>query len=331
MNIYITFDYELFLGSRTGTVEKCLLEPTRRIMKIGKSNGVCFTFFVDVLYLMKAKEYIGRSEIMKQDYDLVCQQIRDLAKEGHSVQLHLHPQWYYSSYDLDQEKWRIDFEHYSLDACPMHDVEIMVKDGIKKLKEVSGKPVTAFRAGGYCFPRNPGYADILFKYGIIMDSSAFMFRKESTSFWNFDYSNIINYERYRFDDSVNSAIENGRFEEYPIASAKMHPFYCIPKRLITGWIYKEKGSVSGDGLGVGARQSIRAKMRSRLYMMTHSIILPASIDSKKSVFIDSIMKIAVRKNNDTFVILGHPKNTSELGLKKLNDICNKYKKDIVTI
>lgn len=330
MNIYITFDYELFLGPKTGSVDKCLLEPTRRIMEIGKRNGVCFTFFVDVLYLLKANEYIGRSEIIKQNYDSVCQQIRDLAKEGHGIQLHLHPQWYYSTYNLAQEDWQLDFEHYSLDACPIQDVETMVKEGVQKLKELSEKPVTAFRAGGYCFPHNLGYADLLYKYGIIMDSSAFMFRKESTPFWNFDYSNIIDYERYRFDESANTAIKNGRFEEYPIASAKMYPCYCIPKRLITGWIYKKKGSVSGDGLGVGERRSVGVKMMSRLNLMTHSIILPASIDSKKSVFLDGIMKNAIRKKSDTFVIIGHPKNTSELGLIKLDEICNKYKKTIVT-
>lgn len=330
MNIYLTFDYELFLGPRTGTVEKCLLEPTQRIMEIGKRYGVCFTFFVDVLYLLKAKEYIGMSEIIRQNYDLVCQQIIDLAKEGHSIQLHLHPQWYYSTYNLNQEEWQLDFEHYSLDACPKQDVEKMVKDGMQKLKELSGQSVTAFRAGGYCFPQNPGYADLLYKYGIRKDSSVFMYRMESASFWNFDYSNIIDYERYRFNDSANTAIENGRFEEYPIASAKMLPCYCIPKRLIIGLIYKKKGSVSGDGLGVGARRSVSAKMWSIFNLMTHSIILPASIDSKKSVFLDSIIKSAVRKESDIFVIIGHPKNTSELGLIKLNDICKKYKKDIVT-
>lgn len=331
MDIYITFDYELFLGSRTGTVKNCLLEPTRRIMEIGKRNGVFFTFFVDILYLMKANEYIGRSEILKQDYDLVCQQIRDLAKDGHSIQLHLHPQWYYSSYDLSLEQWQLDFEHYSLDACPMQDVETMIKNGIQNLRELSGKPVTAFRAGGYCFPHNPRYADILYKYGIVMDSSAFMLRKESTSFWNFDYSNIIDYERYRFDDFVNTAIENGRFEEYPIASAKMSPFYCIPKRLITGWIYKKEGSVSGDGLGVGARQPAGVKMMSRLNMITHSIILPASIDSKKSVFLDRILKKAIKKKSESFVIIGHPKNTSDLGLIKLNALSISYRNNLKTI
>ena len=35
MYIYITFDYEMFLGPNIGSVDKCLIEPTNRIMEIG--------------------------------------------------------------------------------------------------------------------------------------------------------------------------------------------------------------------------------------------------------------------------------------------------------
>ena len=56
-NIFVTFDYELFFGVQTGTAENCLLDPTNRLIQMAEKYQARFTFFVDVLYLMKLKEY----------------------------------------------------------------------------------------------------------------------------------------------------------------------------------------------------------------------------------------------------------------------------------
>ncbi len=52
-NLLITFDYELFLGSRSGRPEGCVLQPTELLEKVltpFKAKGV---FFVDTTYLLK--------------------------------------------------------------------------------------------------------------------------------------------------------------------------------------------------------------------------------------------------------------------------------------
>ena len=48
MNIYITLDYELFLGPKTGSVDKCLIEPTYNLCKVVSKHGSKMVFFIDV-------------------------------------------------------------------------------------------------------------------------------------------------------------------------------------------------------------------------------------------------------------------------------------------
>ncbi len=44
MNIFLTFDYELFFGEKTGTVEKCMINPTNELLKISKKYSIPMTF-----------------------------------------------------------------------------------------------------------------------------------------------------------------------------------------------------------------------------------------------------------------------------------------------
>ena len=52
MNIYFTFDYELFFGSNSGTIENCIVKPTNELIKIANKYNVKFTFFVDSGFLI---------------------------------------------------------------------------------------------------------------------------------------------------------------------------------------------------------------------------------------------------------------------------------------
>ena len=56
MKIAITWDYELFFGSRSGTVDKCMLEPTKRILEVAEKHEVPFTFFPDVGSLLRFQD-----------------------------------------------------------------------------------------------------------------------------------------------------------------------------------------------------------------------------------------------------------------------------------
>jgi hypothetical protein len=53
MNLYLTCDYELFFGKSTGTIEKWIIQPTKRLLELSKKHSMSMTFFVYVGYIIK--------------------------------------------------------------------------------------------------------------------------------------------------------------------------------------------------------------------------------------------------------------------------------------
>ena len=57
MDIYLTFDYELFFGEETGTVEKCLIQPTNDLLDLCERYSISMTFFVDVGFFYSIRKF----------------------------------------------------------------------------------------------------------------------------------------------------------------------------------------------------------------------------------------------------------------------------------
>ena len=56
MKIHFTFDYELFFGKNVGSVEKCMIEPTKQLLgKLEKVEALA-TFYVDIGFLNRCQE-----------------------------------------------------------------------------------------------------------------------------------------------------------------------------------------------------------------------------------------------------------------------------------
>ena len=88
-NIILSFDYELFFGIYSGTVQKTLIEPTNILLDSMEKNGMKGNFFVDV-FMFWAFEELSDSKI-KSDLNLLKNQIYDIIRRGHRIELHLHP------------------------------------------------------------------------------------------------------------------------------------------------------------------------------------------------------------------------------------------------
>ncbi len=106
-NVLLTFDYELFQGKRSGSVENCMLLPTEKILSLLKKHKATAIFFIDMLYLCRLKELEGKSAKAKRDFELIEQQIIEIAKNGHYVFNHLHPHWLDAVYDKEKNDWTL--------------------------------------------------------------------------------------------------------------------------------------------------------------------------------------------------------------------------------
>lgn len=131
--IILSFDYELFFGYKSGTVRKSLIEPTAKMLKAMEKVGAKATYFVDYLmikYLEKANDKICNS-----DLKLIKEQLHDILRKGHRIELHIHPHWVDAIYNGDGT-WNFDnFSHYMLTSfqskklteCLMRELTLSIK------------------------------------------------------------------------------------------------------------------------------------------------------------------------------------------------------------
>src|ERR1700739_3552615 len=98
-NILFTFDYELFLGKKSGSVNRCVLEPTQKLLAIFSEYKISGAiFFVDTTWLIRLKEVAFNNSAAKKDFEKIVEQLRDVVSRGHYVFPHLHPHWINASY-----------------------------------------------------------------------------------------------------------------------------------------------------------------------------------------------------------------------------------------
>ena len=60
MRILLTFDYEVFFGRSTGSVERTMLEPTEALLELADRYGVKLVFFVDAGFILRLRPDISR-------------------------------------------------------------------------------------------------------------------------------------------------------------------------------------------------------------------------------------------------------------------------------
>ena len=97
--IILTFDYEIYFGKESGTIEKCMIEPTEVLLNKLNFYNIKGIFFIDILFYIKMLSYSELTEKAK----LMKEQIKKMVESGHRVELHLHPHWLDAEYK--NKKW----------------------------------------------------------------------------------------------------------------------------------------------------------------------------------------------------------------------------------
>ena len=323
-NILITLDYELFFGSKVGTLENCILTPTTRLVKILEKHGVKATFFVDSGYLVKLEELKGKFSILKKEYKAISSQIKALDRDGHSIQLHIHPHWEDSTFD--GERWIMDTKRYRLHQFSDIEIDNIVYRYKKVLTDIVGDKVFAYRAGGWSIQPFSKIRNALKKHNIYLDSTLFKNGKNNSHTHYFNFRDMPNKAEWRFEDNPLEEKKNGFFKEIPISDYMLSPLFFW--KLV---YFKKFGGAEhqafGDGFATGGSQIDKLRMLTRY---THSVV---SIDGYKSSFLEKAYQSFLKKRDcKNFVIIGHPKAMSEYSLKKLEKFILKNKnKKYITI
>jgi peptidoglycan/xylan/chitin deacetylase (PgdA/CDA1 family) len=317
MNIYFTLDYELFLGSATGSVYSCLIKPMELLCNIVDRYNIKFTIFADATYLLALKKNDNYSST-ERDYKDVVSHLRLLQKKGHSIQLHIHPHWMYSEYN--GKEWNVMPNHYKLSDIPIEEANGIIKKSKELLEEIIDDKVSVFRAGGFSIQPFELYAEIFENLGLRIDSSVLCSMYYDSDNQQYDYRNAPDKYYYRFNENVcMDAGADGVFEEYPISTHIISPLFWWRLSLLR--ILKIKGyHTFGDGKSV---ETTSQSIMSRLIKSQRGF---ACSDGYKSSLLFKMRDQQLKTFGQTanFVILGHPKLATPYSIKNLAKFIAKF-------
>jgi len=310
MNIYLTLDYEIFFGAKSGSPQKSLIEPFNKLLVILDKYNIKTIIFVDIAYLLKLKEYSQTNIVLKTDYEAIKNHLIYLSSNGHDIQLHIHPHWEDSEYI--NGKWEIITKRYKLSDFSETEADLLITKYKLALEQITGKNVFAYRAGGWCIQPFNHISDSLKKNNIWLDSTIFYKGKSKSNTHSFDFTNAPNKSFWRFSTDPLIIDNTGFFSEIPISSYSVNPifywrFFVVKLLKIPKHIYL------GDGQGL----AINSNLFSKISLFLKKSKTPVSIDGYRVKYLYSAYK-TLYKSNENFVIIGHPKLFTVYSLKKLD-------------
>ena len=318
MNVYLTLDYELYFGHPTGTVEKCLIEPTNELIRISRNTGINMTFFIDVGFIIQLEKHKTSFYELEKQYVLIVNQIKELIKNGHDCQLHIHPHWEDSSYD--GKSWQIDISRYKLTDFSENEISTIFKSYTAYLEKLTGKNVNTYRAGGWCLQPFDKIKKVFEQNGIKIDSTVYKGGYNTKGNYFYDFRQTPEKTRWRFTNDLTEEDPNGVFLEIPISTYKYNPMFFW--RLF-GWGRINPGN--HKPIGNGKPVSGGGSKKDLLFSSNQ---LPVSLDG----FFATKLGKALRKDQkagkgNDFVVIGHPKACTYYSLKVLERFIKRYKKD----
>lgn len=221
MNIYLALvdDWELS-GNGSGDVRALQFEPLRKLVGIYNALGINGSFNAEVMQQLTFRKHQNRHPELKAAADEWDEVLIDAFRQGHDVQLHIHPQWHNAEYVDGQ--WNLT-SNWSILTYSAEDAFEMLSMGKNYLETLLRRVdpnyrCVSFRSGAWCIAPSPHMLELLVKLGIVFDMS------------------IVAGVRY---DTKNIKLDYTQCEEeflpyYPVitdarkVSNKTEPIVCIP-------------------------------------------------------------------------------------------------------
>jgi hypothetical protein len=307
----ISLDYELFFGKNPGTVEHCLIHPTEQLLTVLNKYNSKVCLFVDAGFLVKLREYSTTFSELNEQYKKIQQQLLQLSRAGHDIQLHIHPHWVDSTYDGTD--WTINTARYRLHDFSDNEINDIVSSYKAELQLCSEQPIFAYRAGGWCLQPFDKLKEALMSNGIWLDSTVFNQGYSSDPTRHFDFKNMPQLPFWSFSDDPLQVDNSGKFIELPISAFKTSPLFFWKLAF-----HKKFSSQQFKSYGDG--QAMVANNQYYFDRLTKSTYGPVMIDGAKAGQLQSALKTHInnQQTDSIFNIMGHPKSLAPYSLRKLD-------------
>jgi len=326
--LFITADYELFLGASSGSLQSSILTPVDHLATLMERYERRLIIFVDILMVWRMMKEAETNSTLRQDIDRVTQNLQSLLKRGHSLQLHLHTQWLDAEYKCGE--WIFpSYKRYSLsqlsadtDAGRWDTVAGCVTLSKKMLEDICREivpnyTVTAFRAGGLCVQPFAACREALIKNGLTTDSSVAPRLHHADGVRNYDFRNAPDTDSWHFNEDPCFEDRQGPFEELPILTFDAS-LADKASTLISRRCSKSKTTSWGDGRGLPApSKSLSDRLQTFPAVLTYDY-WPVGIITRE-------LSAKIQQGWKRLTLLGHPKYLSPYGLEQLEKVLSHAK------
>ena len=316
-HLLFTFDHELFLGRRSGSVDRCMIQPVRRVLEVLERFGLKAMFYVDTTYLLRLRELAPIHPALARDLAALGEQLVDLARRGHEVHPHIHPHWLDAHYDAKAGEWSLeDLSKYRFAAIDEATRTSLFDGSMDMLNAIlrkgdPGHQVDAFRAGGWGIQPFEDFLPHFRKHGIRYDLTVLPGSKAVTNAVRYDFTAPLPGPIYRFTNDVMVPEPDGEFTELAISSIP-RPRKSTMDRLLAKVLWRlEHGRQIGDGHGVLFNDLEPDRLRGRDKEMVSVELLTALRVKAYQNFVDG----------HTFTqFISHPKMISPHNLSMLDTL-----------
>jgi len=237
IGLALTLDYEVY-GDGEGSLSELVVSPTEKFLKICDEYDVKATLFADVAEILAMKKL----KIYEEDVYNAEQQLRYAHKNGHDVQLHIHPWWFDAKFE--NGKWQFENNIMSLADFEADEATAKIslcKQYLTELLKPTGIDYSciAYRAGSWSMMPTENIFDALTTAGIKADSSVYKWGRLETDIMKYDYTEAYSniYPWFFSRENVNKVMKdvknNLKCLEIPIYAEKKRGIdFLTRKRLL---------------------------------------------------------------------------------------------------
>ncbi len=322
-----TFDYELFLGVKSGSLKETLIQPTEKILTILETTNSSAIFFVDATFLLRLKS----QPELKDDFELISEQIRQIVKIGSRVELHIHPHWRDAEYKNDGHWYFNSFENFRLHNFSDSEIVDLFKESKNILETIIHQDfpdykIKAFRAGGWALHPFDRLQTAFREIEIKFDFSVLPNMAEEqlpTKFYN--YLEVPKKDTWKFSKDPTISEEDGMFTEVPMSTFRMLGLVLFVDRFLRKYSYSSSKNIDVSKQGVGTKKVSYMGFVKRFFKVEYRML---TIDSVSHFYLKFVMKYILRKEN--LVVVGHPKN-GESVISNFKYLCENHNVNLDTI
>ncbi len=311
MKIHLSFDYELFFGAHSGTLEKCILEPTNKLRELAKKHKTPFIFFIDAGYIYQLKKNIENKFCLKW-YQQISAQIKQLHDEGHEIALHVHPHW--EDCTIENDNWKMITSRYKLADYTKQETKEIITKYHSVLTEITGVKCKSYRAGGWCIQPFEHIKEGLINNELLIDSSVYFNGFHESPAHSYDFRNCPDKTEWKFDNDCCVENANGKFKEIAITGDLILPTFYMNL-----YLKMKSNPEYYRPVGDGSWLKDKFKIYKQFYSSTNHF---ACADGYFASRLKQILIKQAKSNKNRMMVLSHPKSLAQCSFDLLDEFIN---------